>query len=87
VAERDAAVHAATGLLLEALDERDEQTLRELLAELAARTGSPVAAELLARWEPARFTKVLPHDYRAVLDQPLSAGGIGFVTRETEAVA
>jgi hypothetical protein len=26
----------------------------------------------------------MPHDLKAVLDLPLSAGGIGFVTRETE---
>jgi hypothetical protein len=26
----------------------------------------------------------MPHDLKAVLDRPLSAGGIGFVTRETE---
>jgi glutamate synthase domain-containing protein 3 len=72
---------------LEPLDGSDAETVRELLAEHAHRTGSTVAAALLAEWAPARFTKVLPHDYRAVLDQPLSAGGIGFVTRETEAVA
>jgi glutamate synthase (NADPH/NADH) large chain/glutamate synthase (ferredoxin) len=69
---------------LEPLDGRDEETVRELLAEHAGRTGSTVAAGLLDRWARERFTKVLPHDYRAVLDRPLSAGGIGFVTRETE---
>ena len=33
---------------------------------------------------PRRFTKVMPHDYKRALDLPLSAGGIGFVTRESE---
>jgi len=29
--------------------------------------------------------KVMPHDFKRVLEQPLSVGGAGFVTRETEA--
>jgi glutamate synthase (NADPH/NADH) large chain/glutamate synthase (ferredoxin) len=69
---------------LEPLDEDDERDVLALLREHAALTGSTVAARLLADWEPERFTKVMPHDYRAVLDLPLSAGGIGFVTRESE---
>jgi glutamate synthase (NADPH) large chain len=72
---------------LEELDAADEETVRALLAEHAARTGSTVAAALLEDWQPSRFTKVLPHDYKAALDLPLSAGGIGFVTRETEEAA
>lgn len=69
---------------LEGLDASDEDCVRELLEEHRARTGSPVAEALLANWVAARFTKVLPHDYKAALDLPLSAGGIGFVTRESE---
>ena len=30
---------------------------------------------------------MIPHDYKATLDLPVSAGGIGFVTRETEDAA
>ena len=55
-----------------------------LVREHRERTGSSVAASLLADWQPARFTKVLPHDYKRALDLPISAGGIGFVTRESE---
>jgi glutamate synthase (NADPH/NADH) large chain len=35
-----------------------------------AETGSAVAGELLAGWEPAlaRFVKVMPKDYKRVLD-------------------
>jgi glutamate synthase (NADPH) large chain len=84
VLDLDPAACNAQTVELEPLDGRDEETVRELLAEHAQRTGSPVAVALLAEWAPQRFTKVLPHDYRAVLDQPLSAGGIGFVTRESE---
>ncbi len=69
---------------LEPLAEGDEDEVRALLREHAERTGSTVAADLLADWRPARFTKVMPHDLKAVLDLPISAGGIGFVTRESE---
>ena len=69
---------------LEELLADDEETVRALLAEHVERTGSPVADALLADWAPARFAKVMPHDYRAALDLPYSAGGIGFVTRESE---
>jgi glutamate synthase domain-containing protein 3 len=66
----------------------DDTELRALVEEHAARTGSEVAARLLASWDVARFTKVMPHDYkRALLDSPVSAGGIGFVTKETEEAA
>jgi glutamate synthase (NADPH/NADH) large chain len=69
---------------LEPLAPADEEEVRALLREHVERTGSAVAASLLASWDPARFTKVMPHDLKAVLDLPLSAGGIGFVTRESE---
>ena len=32
-----------------------------------ALTGSAVAARLLGDWDPARFTKVMPQDYKRVL--------------------
>jgi glutamate synthase (NADPH/NADH) large chain/glutamate synthase (ferredoxin) len=69
---------------LEALEPADEDEVQALLREHAERTGSPVAAAVLGDWDAARFTKVMPHDLKAVLDLPLSAGGIGFVTRESE---
>ena len=59
----------------------------------SARTGSPLAGRLLDDWQRAqlRFVKVMPHDYRAALerhrDQPVSAGGHGLFTRETETEA
>ena len=66
------------------LEPPDEETVLALMREHRERTGSGVAAALLADWRPERFTKVLPHDYKRALDLPLSAGGIGFVTRESE---
>jgi len=51
---------------------------------------------VLADWNPARFVKIIPHDYKRALadssgdvryhDHPVSAGGAGFVTRESEEV-
>ena len=44
--------------------------------------------DLLADWAPDRFVKIFPHDYkRALRDFPISAGGLGLVTRETEEAA
>ncbi|HET7573455.1 MAG TPA: hypothetical protein VFJ77_12400, partial [Gaiellaceae bacterium] len=63
----------------------DDAELRPLVEEHLARTGSSVAARLLADWEPARFVRVLPHDYRRALElEAVSTGGEGFLTTETE---
>jgi glutamate synthase domain-containing protein 3 len=87
-----------TGLVgLDQLDEADVETLRALVEEHLERTGSAVAQRVLADWEailPA-FVKVMPHDYKRALaegfvdrhDHPVSAGGTGFVTSESEAAA
>jgi glutamate synthase (NADPH/NADH) large chain len=72
---------------LEGLEADDEQTVRELLGEHVDRTGSPVARRLLEEWEPSRFVKVMPHDYKAALAPTVSAGGIGFLGTETEEAA
>ncbi len=55
---------------LEELAEGDVETLREMLTDHLAETGSTVAEELLADWPPAaaRFTKVMPKDYKRVLE-------------------
>jgi glutamate synthase (NADPH) large chain len=55
---------------LEELSEGDVETLREMLAEHAEETGSTVAAALLEGWPEAvaRFTKVMPRDYKRVLE-------------------
>ena len=54
---------------LEQLAEGDVETLREMLVEHAAETGSPVAEGLLVDWPASarRFTKVMPKDYKRVL--------------------
>jgi len=72
---------------LEPLEPSDEETVLALLREHVERTGSTVASRLLDDWSPARFTRVLPHDYKKALDLPVSAGGIGLFTRESEGAA
>ncbi|MDT7571293.1 MAG: glutamate synthase large chain, partial [Actinomycetota bacterium] len=52
---------------LEPLDDGDVETLRQMLAEHAAETESPVASALLADPDWTRFTKVMPRDYKKVL--------------------
>jgi glutamate synthase domain-containing protein 2/glutamate synthase domain-containing protein 1/glutamate synthase domain-containing protein 3 len=75
---------------LEALASADVHAVRELLEEHERRTASPVAGRILDDWlrVQRRFVKVMPNDYRAALerhrDQPVSAGGHGLFTRESE---
>jgi glutamate synthase domain-containing protein 3 len=56
---------------LDELDRADAIELRELIEEHGRRTGSPVAARVLADWqgllERGAFVKVMPHDYKRVL--------------------
>jgi glutamate synthase (NADPH/NADH) large chain/glutamate synthase (ferredoxin) len=54
----------------EEIDEADAIELRDLIAEHERRTGSTVAARVLADWDAMlpRFVKVMPNDYRRVLD-------------------
>jgi glutamate synthase domain-containing protein 3 len=51
------------------IDADDERRLLDLVEEHHRRTGSPVAARLLADWASAleRFVKVMPHDYKRAL--------------------
>jgi glutamate synthase (NADPH/NADH) large chain/glutamate synthase (ferredoxin) len=78
---------------LEHLAPEDASVVRELLEEHERRTDSPVAERLLDHWLTAqrKFVKVMPHDYRAALekhrDHPVSAGGHGLFTRESEEAA
>jgi glutamate synthase (NADPH/NADH) large chain/glutamate synthase (ferredoxin) len=57
----------------EALTSEDAIELRAMIDEHAQRTGSPVAAEVLERWEnllaQGAFVKVMPRDYKRVLGE------------------
>jgi glutamate synthase (NADPH/NADH) large chain len=55
---------------IEELDEQDGEFLRETVETHFAETGSPVAKELLADWHAAlgRFSKIMPTDYKRVLE-------------------
>ena len=80
------------------IDESDAIELHGLIEEHAERTGSPVAARILADWAEflPRFKKVMPHDYKRALaeleaeaeheiEPAESTGGEGFVTTERSA--
>jgi glutamate synthase (NADPH/NADH) large chain len=64
---------------LEPLDATDAGWLREIVARHGAETSSAVAATLLADWDRAapRFTKVMPRDYRRVLEAAAAAAAAG----------
>ena len=55
---------------LEPVDAADADLLRGLIERHHAETGSAVAARLLTDWDAAlpRFAKVMPHDYKRVLE-------------------
>jgi glutamate synthase (NADPH) large chain len=52
---------------LDEVEEDDAKFVREVVERHCAETGSAVAARLLADWDPGRFTKVMPKDYKRVL--------------------
>jgi glutamate synthase domain-containing protein 2/glutamate synthase domain-containing protein 1/glutamate synthase domain-containing protein 3 len=58
---------------LDELTEADALELRAMIEEHQRRTGSPVAARVLGRWdellEGDAFVKVMPHDYKRVLGE------------------
>jgi glutamate synthase (NADPH/NADH) large chain/glutamate synthase (ferredoxin) len=66
-----------TSVSFEEIDEADAIELRALVTEHAQRTGSEVAERLLADWEASleRFAKVMPDDYRRVLDERAALAG------------
>jgi glutamate synthase (NADPH/NADH) large chain/glutamate synthase (ferredoxin) len=57
------------------INEDDERHLHDLVSEHEERTGSPVAARLLEDWRTAlgRFVKVMPNDYKRVLEERAKA--------------
>jgi glutamate synthase (NADPH/NADH) large chain len=64
---------------LDALDDDDRAFLREIVGRHAAETGSTRAAALLADWDGSltRFSKVMPRDYKRVLEAAKVAADAG----------
>ncbi|HEU4703852.1 MAG TPA: glutamate synthase large subunit, partial [Conexibacter sp.] len=60
---------------LEPLSEHDEAELKDLIAEHAERTASPVAQRMLDDWDASvrRFVKVMPRDYKRALAERAAA--------------
>jgi glutamate synthase domain-containing protein 3 len=57
----------------EGLTADDVEELRALVEEHGRRTDSPVATRVLAEWDgllaAGAFVKVMPHDYKRVLEE------------------
>ena len=64
---------------IEAMEDEDRKRLNDLITAHREATGSPVAAALLDDWEASvtRFVKVMPDDYRRVLDAQRKADELG----------
>ncbi len=78
VYDRDRGFKARCNLELVELEDMsadDEDEVRALISEHAQRTGSLVARNVLASWERerARFVKVMPRDYKRVLEERAQA--------------
>jgi glutamate synthase (NADPH/NADH) large chain len=74
-------------VLVETLADEDTRFLRELVERHAELTASTVARRLLGEWSAtlARFTKVMPKDYKRVLTvmQAADAEGLDEATTLT----
>jgi glutamate synthase (NADPH/NADH) large chain len=64
---------------IEPLDDEDRAFLRDVVTKHAGETASTVATALLADWEMAveRFTKIMPRDYKRVLEAARAAESQG----------
>jgi glutamate synthase (NADPH/NADH) large chain len=60
---------------VEPLGEGDEEALRELVEEHVALTRSALGKRMLATWRKHRFAKVMPHEWRRVLETRAKAVG------------
>ena len=100
VLDRDGAFASRCNMELVGFDPIEEEDVARILAlvgEHAQRTGSVVAAAVLASAAaiPDLFVKVMPHDYKRALadlaierdDNAVSTGGGGFFTTESEEAA
>jgi glutamate synthase (NADPH/NADH) large chain len=69
------------------ISEAESEEVRELVRRHAEETGSPLAEELLADWPAtaARFTRVMPSDYKRVLEAREEAREEGLDDEETAA--
>ena len=74
---------------LEPLSEHDEAECKDLIAEHAERTGSPVAERMLDDWDASvrRFVKVMPRDYKRVLNAQALAAAEGRPVQFSELVS
>ncbi|OIV35595.1 glutamate synthase subunit alpha [Mangrovactinospora gilvigrisea] len=69
---------------LDSVAGEDAEALREIVKQHLDETGSAVAQELLKEWDAAaaRFTRIIPHGYRAALEARRSAEEAGLQGEE-----
>jgi glutamate synthase (ferredoxin) len=74
---------------LEPLADGESEWLHDLVERHAALTGSARAADLLADWDAtaARFVRVIPNDYRRVLEAQARMLAAGLPPEEAEMAA
>ncbi len=58
-------------ILLDTLDQEDQDVIKNMISNHLQYTGSPVAKNLISNWEEVqnRFIKVIPIDYKKVLEK------------------
>jgi glutamate synthase domain-containing protein 3 len=75
----------------EGLSQDDAIELRAMVEEHERRTGSPVAARVLAEWGEllarGAFVKVMPHDYKRVLGELAEREALAAAASENGGVA
>ncbi|MET9922058.1 glutamate synthase large subunit [Streptomyces sp. NPDC006435] len=78
-------VNAGNHGAIEALSDADERWLHDVVRRHREETGSTVAEKLLADWDTAvaRFSKIIPSTYKAVLAAKEAAELAGLSERET----
>ena len=64
---------------LDPLEDEDVDFLRDVLTRHAAETASSVATKLLAEWDStiSRFSKIMPRDYKRVVEAARAAEADG----------
>ncbi|MFD6416738.1 glutamate synthase large subunit [Streptomyces sp. NPDC060194] len=78
-------VNAGNQEAVSPLEDSDKEWLHEVVRRHAEETGSTVAEKLLADWDAAlaRFSRIIPTTYKAVLDAKDAAELAGLSERET----
>ena len=69
-------------VMFDTIDASDEEVIKKMIYDHLNFTGSDLASELLKNWEESvtKFVKVMPVEYKAVLEKRKAAAKTGGVT-------